>query len=401
MGGRWTRDLLGGEHPTTGPGDFTVVVDQDQGDRIVSTLCLISQTLSHEDVPVGVGRIELVGTDPAYRRKGLIRIQMDAIHARSAGRGEQVQAITGIPWYYRQFGYEMALDLGGHRRQNWHQLVALKKDQQETYRLRRGMVKDIPELTELYAHYCRASMVYCLRDMEQWRWIVDGAHPDGFGYDVWMVENLAGVATGYLTTRIEDIDHEAAALTIYEVAASPGTSLQSVCEFAGRALKLYVDDMNNHRKKPLQGLRWSFGTAHPAYEALDRHLDQLAGSYAWYVRVRDLPAFLRHIAPVLERRLRGSVVDGYSGTLRLNLYHARLALTFASGMLRDVGSYQPARLADGDASLPDLTFLQLLFGHRNMDQLNHARPDCFSTAPVAPLLNVLFPRRPSCPLGLF
>ena len=30
-------------------------------------------------------------------------------------RGELVQGITGIPYYYRQFGYEMALDLGGGR----------------------------------------------------------------------------------------------------------------------------------------------------------------------------------------------------------------------------------------------------------------------------------------------
>ena len=27
--------------------------------------------------------------------------------------------------------------------------------------------------------------------------------------------------------------------------------------------------------------------------------------YAWYVRVPDMPAFLRHIAPVLEARLGG------------------------------------------------------------------------------------------------
>ena len=61
--------------------------------------------------PFGCGRIEQVGTDPLYRRRGLIRKQMDVIHALSDSKGELVQAITGIPWYYRQFGYEFALDL--------------------------------------------------------------------------------------------------------------------------------------------------------------------------------------------------------------------------------------------------------------------------------------------------
>ena len=41
----------------------------------------------------------------------LSRIQFEEVHKWSAERGETVQAITGIPFYYRQFGYEMALDL--------------------------------------------------------------------------------------------------------------------------------------------------------------------------------------------------------------------------------------------------------------------------------------------------
>jgi hypothetical protein len=339
-----------------------------------------------------------VGTNPDYRRKGLVRLQMDVMHARSAERGEQVQVVSGIPWYYRQFGYEMALDLGGERRQEWHHLVELKKDQQESYRLRQAVDADIPLLRKLYARHCLASMVYCLRDETQWRWLLNGAHEKGFHYDMGVVEDLEGSAAGYLASRIED--HQGT-LTICEVAAVTGHSLQSVCEFAGRALKPRVDELNKMRKKPLVELLWSLGASHPGYEALGKHLEKLVRPYAWYVRVPDLQAFLRHIAPVLERRLQGSVVDCYTGTLRLNFYHSYLALTFVNGRLTEIGSYEPSRVADGDAMFPDLTFLQLLFGHRSMDELNFARPDCFVVAHSGPLLDVLFPRRPSCPMGLF
>ncbi len=37
------------------------------------------------------------------------------VHQRSADEGHLVTAITGIPYFYRQFGYEYALDLGGKR----------------------------------------------------------------------------------------------------------------------------------------------------------------------------------------------------------------------------------------------------------------------------------------------
>ena len=62
-----------------------------------------------------VGRPELVGTLPEFRNRGLIRAQMDILHQWSAERGQPVQAITGIPFFYRQFGYEMALPLQGGR----------------------------------------------------------------------------------------------------------------------------------------------------------------------------------------------------------------------------------------------------------------------------------------------
>src|SRR3954465_7220556 len=91
----WTEDMMRGDHPTTNAGDFLIVEDTKSG-AIASSLCLISQTWSYAGIPFGVGRVETVGTHPAYRRRGLVRAQMDVVHAWSAARGELVQAIGGI-----------------------------------------------------------------------------------------------------------------------------------------------------------------------------------------------------------------------------------------------------------------------------------------------------------------
>jgi GNAT superfamily N-acetyltransferase len=101
----WTRVLMSGDHPTTSAADF-VVVENTEEHKIVSTTCLIPQVWTYDGINFQVGRPELVGTDPAYRRQGLTRKIFDAIHALSAAYGHQVQVITGIPWFYRQFGYE-------------------------------------------------------------------------------------------------------------------------------------------------------------------------------------------------------------------------------------------------------------------------------------------------------
>ena len=55
------------------------------------------------------------------------------LHEWSAARGEQVQIITGIPNYYRQFGYEMTLSLSGGRAGYELHVPKLKEDETEPY----------------------------------------------------------------------------------------------------------------------------------------------------------------------------------------------------------------------------------------------------------------------------
>ena len=54
----------------------------------------------------GVTRAEMVATEPSYRRRGLVRALFEMVHARGAAEGHLLSAITGIPYFYRQFGYE-------------------------------------------------------------------------------------------------------------------------------------------------------------------------------------------------------------------------------------------------------------------------------------------------------
>ncbi len=166
--GAWVRDLMERPHPTFEPGDFTLVEDTRTG-RIVSSLCLISQTWSYAGIKFGVGRPELVATDPDYRQRGLIRAQFEVIHEWSAQRGEKMQAITGIPWYYRQFGYEMALNLGGGRAGYQLHVPKLKEGEQEAFRLRPALEADIPFLLELDRQQGKRYLLNCVRDEGVWR----------------------------------------------------------------------------------------------------------------------------------------------------------------------------------------------------------------------------------------
>ena len=134
---QWTREFASPSHPTCGPDNVTIVEDTTTG-QIVSSMCLIPQTWTFDGMPFPVGRPEAVGTDPAYRRRGLVRAQFDVLHAKSDASGHLVQGITGIPWYYRQFDYEYAIDLDGGRCVYPALIVPLKDGETEAYRFRAG-----------------------------------------------------------------------------------------------------------------------------------------------------------------------------------------------------------------------------------------------------------------------
>ena len=68
-------------------------------------------------VELPVGQIEAVGTDPAYRRRGLSRRIIEALHAMSARQGHLLTGIVGVRYLYRRFGYEYAAPLNGFRDQ--------------------------------------------------------------------------------------------------------------------------------------------------------------------------------------------------------------------------------------------------------------------------------------------
>lgn len=60
-----------------------------------------------------------------------MRAQFEVLHEWSKERGELTQVITGIPFYYRQFGYAMALNLSGGRFGYEMQVPELKEDEKE------------------------------------------------------------------------------------------------------------------------------------------------------------------------------------------------------------------------------------------------------------------------------
>ena len=394
--GAWTRDLVEVPHPTFSVSDFTIVEDTHKGE-IVSSMNLISQTWSYSGIEFKVGRPELVGTHPDYRKRGLVRAQFEVIHQWSAERGELLQAITGIPYYYRLFGYEMALNLSGGRAGYKALIPKLKEEETEPYSLRPATEGDLAFIADLYQQGCWRSLVSCRRDEAIWYYELIGRSKDNVNRsDLCVIETPEGQAVGFLAHPPYTWGAMMAA-TAYEL--KPGVSWAAVTPSVIRYLQKIYEVLlpEEGEKEEFGAFGFWLGAEHPVYQVITDKLPRVRDPYAWYLRVTDLSAFLRLIIPVLENRLAASPMSGHNGEVSISFYSSGVRLVFESGQIKHIENWNPTPHGhSGDAAFPGLTFLQLLFGYRSLSELHYAFVDCFTRHDTArALLNSLFPKQPS------
>jgi len=389
----WTRELMTSHHPNFNPDDFTIVEATASG-RIVSTLNWISQTWSYEGIKFGVGRPELVGTLPEFRKRGLVRAQFDEVHKWSMERGELVQAITGIPFYYRQFGYEMAIDLDGRRNGYKAHVPTLKDGEEELYRVRPASETDLAFIAETYAETRKHNMVICERTPELFKHELSLQGMEYIFSSMFVIEDKAGELIGYFK-HLSFLSNGSLNVMFYELKAD--ASWLDVTPSVVRYLWEKGQEYAKRDGKVCTSFGFNLGKQHPVYEAIKDRLPSIREPYAWYIRVPDLPGFLNHIKPVLEKRLADSIATNYSREIKISFYRSGLRLVIEHGNITTIESWSPAPKTDeGSIAFPNLTFLQMVFGYRSYEELHYAFPDCWcGDEDVRVLLTTMFPKKAS------
>jgi predicted N-acetyltransferase YhbS len=356
------------EDPQAGWESCAVVVD---GDRVVSTATLLDERLFLGDVELPAGQVELVATAHEYEGRGLVRALMDWAHARSADRGHVVQVMVGIPYFYRLFGYEYAIDIPralavpdppsstgeGSSRAPWGPL-------------RVPGPGDLPALTELQDAAQAGFDVRMPHSPPRRRWLLE--HD---ATTTWVLER-AGVPVATARTRSGDDE-----LLVAEAAAVDTAAAQELLRQAA-ALSPEVS------LRVVQRAGTATGDAWQALTAADP--DALAEQY--YVRIPDPAVLLDRIRPVLWNRLVASGLDGSSGDVVLSTFRRHYRIPVADDGLGPVqagGVMQAPGAARGAGVAPD-HLGAVVFG-AGLIGMSRVRPDVYP-GPDRERYDALFPR---------
>lgn len=339
------------EDPDAGFEACAVVVD---GDRVVSTATLLDETVrvgraGAETVSLLAGQVELVATDPAYEGRGLVRALMGWAHERSAQRGHLLGVMIGIPYFYRLFGYEYAIDIPPTP------TLTRAPVSPGTGVLRPATAADLPTIVRLQEAVQAAVDVAIAHSPARWRWLLERE-----GTTVWVVERDGHVvATGRATDPDEGVllaegaalDQDAAADLVAGLAATAGPDGLSVQRRPGQ-----VDDV---------------------CAPLFTEPSHLAEQY--YLRLPDPAAVLNALRPVLWQRHVASGLPRSGRDLVISTFgqHYRLAqLNDGFGPVQIGGPMQGPGAAGGLGCAPD-HLGALLFGPLGMAGLKRRRPDVY------------------------
>ena len=340
------------DDPDAGYSSCAVVVD---GSRVVSTAVLLDETLHLGGVPIPTGQVELVATDPAYEGRGLMRALIDHLHRLSAARGHLVQVLLGIPYFYRLFGYQYAVDLPQAR------AVRGVPPSDGHHTVRRAGPADIPAMARLQEAVQSRYDLWMPHTAATWRWLVAR---DGSAQLVVERDGVV-VATGRITPAGNG------GPVLGEVAAT---------DAAGIAALLAQALSSSEGVEVLE---------RPALEPFLAPRPPRAASY--YVRVPDVVALLDHLRPVLSARLATAGARG-DGEVIVSFFRHHVRLRHRDGVVHEVvpgGRMQAPGAAGGAGVAPDLV-APLLFGPLGIEGMAGRHPDVYPGRDEA-LMSALFP----------
>ncbi|KAI1317704.1 hypothetical protein EDD11_008010 [Mortierella claussenii] len=458
------RRLLSGKNVAMSEHDYALVEDtkREKGKNpIVACVALHRCLAYYGSVDMYIGKPELIATDPDYRNKGLVRkLLMEMIHPESEARGDIMQFIGGIYHFYRQFGYEYSIYyLTALKIESANVVPNLEKGQTEPYTLRKATANDIVLLkrlstpenrhvgAQLGVHYTTEYWQYTVVDVYQdkqsrfdgdrdTRVIVDAASGRDIGFTVVKHSSHGAYLEAMaLESDIAYVDVKdsalrqlfAQAIELMEMDAKEYESYKKKANIAAGA-----NSVNGTDETAAQGDATKESSTIPFNFSLHLHeshpLVVLLGDKAvrgsknnpgfrMYARIPSYPAFIKAVAPELEKRLAKSSLAGVSGRLRLDFFrHVEgtsgkgLEIVLEKGKIADAVDWTALsheksleeRLAwkkQGKqptifyAAFAPLTFSPLLTGKASLEELqwsygeNSVKDDTTRL-----LLNTLFPK---------
>jgi predicted acetyltransferase len=359
--------------PGTTLKDFFVIKRHCQ---IVACLNLLPSEWSIGGVPLKVAELSCVATLPQFRHRGLQRRLMNEYHSRITTDKYDLSAIEGIPYFYRQFGYEYALPLEEETRINVDKIP----EYETSGKIRPLVESDIPEAKKLLARAQEKFYVHSVRNDGIWRMQEKTHMIAEQSFRGYVIEEKGQIVAYF---RVSE-NKENKELCVREITNVDQRTAESILRFLKDA-----------------GMKNGFETLISRVSYLEPFTRQLMATghaeqslpYAWQIHVLNYADTLSKMKNLFEERLSKNNLSDLTQKLNLNLYRYTIQITFENGMVTSVQRFDTSE--DRVIRFNPVVFVQLLLGYRSREELETVYPDFLVKPGYKSLVDVLFPKMPS------
>lgn len=373
-----TRSLIT-HHPTSRPEYWLFVEDEATGE-IVSALALLEWSWRYEDVTLKAGEMAIVGTLEAYRNRGLVRA-LAVRHQELLREGDfDLSHIQGIPYFYRQFGYEYAIPLEASWQLELRNVPEAPPEKVAQYSFRPATVENIPDLMRLYDETSAPLQISALRNEANWRYMLEHTVGTAIEGETWLVLDTAEHPIGYWRISQHGFGE---GLIISETSR---LNMETAEVLVG-----WLKTMAVERQKPY--LRLNLPVSNDFLQAARCWGAYDAGTYAWQMKLVDVGRLLRKLVPVLERRIADSIFAGLSQKICLNLYREAFELDFQQGKMLAINAIGFSE--SWVIRIPPPQFIPLVLGYHSREELTKMHLDVSVGGQYRHLVDVLFPKMES------
>jgi len=360
-------------HPMMTLKDFFVIKHHG---KIIASLNLIPMRWSIGGVLLRVGEMGCVATLTEYRHRGLQRRLINEFHMQATKQEYDLCAIEGIPYFYRQFGYEYAMPLNEETRIRLDQIP----DYESKLVIRPFTEKDIPKAMQLLTQSQRKFYVHAVRDEQIWKMQQQTSLASEGRFDSFVVEK-DGDILGYL--RISD-KPETKELVLRETADRD--------YYTGKAILKFLKDTGKQRG--FETLIANISYIEPLSEQLVAlGAIQRIPPYAWQIRIIDYVKIFKKMKTIFEKRLATSPYCHLTEKLNFNFRRYTVEVSVEDGAITNIQKLESNE--DRTIGLNPLVFTQLLLGHRSRNELEMIYPDFGMRQSHKHLIDFLFPKLPS------
>jgi predicted acetyltransferase len=359
-------------HPEMNKEHFFLVKHED---KAVAGLVLVPQVWKLGEIELKVAEMGCVGTNPEHRRKGVQRILNNEFDKYAKENGFDLCALAGIPYFYRQFGYQYAVELDYSTELKVEELperdTGIKAEKFEESHI--NVADEILRKTQERYHV-RSKRTRGIWEMQQTTGTYGG---EPYEADVF---TRRGEIAGYYRYVVDD---EKKTINIKELGISENVSAEEIAA----AIRKQASE------KGLTELKT--GLSH--MDEFSKYLISMGAKknrpYAWQVKIIDLPGLISKIKPVLEQRVENSEYTGLSKDLTINFWKYAVKMKIEEGKI--VSMEKVFKEEDRTIGFNPYVFIKLALGYKSRIELEKMYPDFRVQGDLGGLIDVMFPKQPS------